>query len=49
MARVLMVTSEAAPFVKTGGLADVLGSLPAALIQQKHEVAVLLPRYRQVQ
>src|SRR2546428_507495 len=32
MPRILMVTSEAAPFVKTGGLADVLGSLPAALL-----------------
>ena len=32
MSRILMVTSEAAPFAKTGGLADVLGSLPAALV-----------------
>ncbi|MFN8939761.1 MAG: glycogen/starch synthase, partial [Acidobacteriota bacterium] len=31
MSRVLMVSSEAAPFAKTGGLADVLGSLPPAL------------------
>ncbi len=43
-----MVASEAAPFVKTGGLADVLGSLPAALQAQGHTVAVLLPRYREV-
>src|SRR5947209_16605039 len=48
MARVLMVASEATPFVKTGGLADVLGSLPAALASQGHRVAVLLPKYRQV-
>ncbi len=48
MARILMVASEAAPFVKTGGLADVLGSLPAALVTQGHQVAVLLPKYRQV-
>lgn len=41
-----MVTSEAAPFAKTGGLADVLGALPAALAAQGHEVAVILPRYR---
>lgn len=48
MARILMVGSEAAPYVKTGGLADVLGALPAALVKQGHEVAVLIPRYRSV-
>lgn len=41
-----MVASEAAPFVKTGGLADVLGSLPAALVTKGDEVGVVLPRYR---
>ncbi len=41
-----MVASEAAPFVKTGGLADVLGSLPAALVKRGNEVAVVVPRYR---
>jgi starch synthase len=46
MARVLMVTSEASPFVKTGGLGDVMGSLPAALARCGEEVAVVLPRYR---
>ena len=49
MARVLMVGSEATPFVKTGGLADVLGSLPAALVSEGHEAAVFLPKYRQVE
>jgi starch synthase len=46
MPRILMVGSEAAPFVKTGGLADVLGSLPAALVKMGNEVAVVIPRYR---
>ncbi len=46
MTKVLMVASEAAPFAKTGGLADVLGSLPAALASCDVEAAVLLPRYR---
>jgi len=46
MSRILMVASEAAPFVKTGGLADVLGSLPAALVKRGNEVVVVLPRYR---
>jgi starch synthase len=46
MPKVLMVASEAAPFAKTGGLADVIGSLPAALQAIGIEAAVLLPRYR---
>ncbi len=41
-----MVASEAAPFVKTGGLADVIGSLPTALVKKGDEVAVVVPRYR---
>ncbi|MGA2134405.1 MAG: glycogen synthase GlgA [Bryobacteraceae bacterium] len=43
--KILMLASEAAPFAKTGGLADVVGSLPAALKALGHDVAVLLPRY----
>ena len=44
--RILMVASEAAPFAKTGGLADVLGALPAALVRLGHSVDVVIPRYR---
>jgi starch synthase len=44
--RVLMVGSEAAPFAKTGGLADVVGALPRALARLGHEVDVVMPRYR---
>jgi starch synthase len=40
-----MVSSEAAPYAKTGGLADVVGSLPPALQELGDEVAVVLPRY----
>jgi starch synthase len=43
--KVLMVSSEVAPFAKTGGLADVLGALPAALARLGDEVAVVLPKY----
>jgi starch synthase len=45
VSRVLMVSSEAAPYAKTGGLADVVGSLPPALRALGDEVAVVLPRY----
>jgi starch synthase len=40
-----MISSEAAPLAKTGGLADVVGSLPAALRAFGDEVAVVIPRY----
>jgi starch synthase len=45
MSRILMVSSEAAPFAKTGGLSDVLGALPGALRRAGHDVSVLLPRF----
>jgi starch synthase len=44
--RILFVASEALPFAKTGGLADVVEALPRALVKLGHEVAVFLPRYR---
>lgn len=46
--RILFVASEALPFAKTGGLADVIEALPRALVKIGHEVAVFLPRYRGV-
>ncbi len=45
--KILMVTSEAVPFAKTGGLADVCGTLPSELQRLGHEVSVILPAYRQ--
>jgi starch synthase len=44
--RILMVASEAIPWAKTGGLADVIGALPQALARLGHEVSVVIPRYR---
>ena len=44
--RILMVASEAAPFAKTGGLADVVAGLPRALARLGHSVDVVIPRYR---
>jgi starch synthase len=43
-----MVASEAYPLVKTGGLADVMGALPAALVQIGLDVRLLLPGYPEV-
>jgi starch synthase len=44
--RVLMIASEAAPFAKTGGLADVVAALPRALARLGHAIDVVIPRYR---
>ena len=46
--KILYAASEAVPFCKTGGLADVAGSLPEALAAQGAEVAVVLPLYQKV-
>jgi starch synthase len=43
--KVLMLGAECTPFAKTGGLADVLGSLPAALRGRDLDVRVMLPKY----
>ena len=47
--RIVFAASEVAPFAKTGGLADVAGSLPAALARLGHRVSVFMPCYRQVE
>src|ERR1700751_1035606 len=44
---IAFAASEAVPFSKTGGLADVVGALPRALAALGHQVSVYLPRYRQ--
>lgn len=41
----MFVTSEVAPYSKTGGLADVIGSLPPSLAARGHRVMVVSPRY----
>ena len=46
--KVLFATSECVPFVKTGGLADVVGALPAELCAQGCEARVILPKYGKI-
>ncbi len=43
--KILVVATEAVPFVKEGGVADVIGSLPKELAKLGHEVCIFLPRY----
>ena len=43
--RILFVTSEAFPLIKTGGLADVSGSFPAALRKLNNDIRILIPGY----
>lgn len=45
MKRILYVASEAVPFIKTGGLADVVGSLPKCFNKEEFDVRVILPKY----
>ncbi|MBO1914135.1 glycogen/starch synthase, partial [Microvirga sp. 3-52] len=50
MQNILFVASECTPFVKTGGLADVIGSLPQALrTNEKVDVRVILPLYDEIE
>src|SRR4026207_1553760 len=46
--KIAMIASEASPFAKTGGLADVLGTLSVALERLGHEVLLIIPAYRTV-
>ena len=45
MKKILFATSEAVPFIKTGGLADVAGSLPKCFDKKYFDIRVILPKY----
>lgn len=45
MKNILFVASEVVPFIKTGGLADVAGSLPKYFNKEEYDVRVMLPKY----
>ncbi len=47
MPHILFIASECAPFVKSGGLGDVLGALPQAVLREGARASVMLPLYRQ--
>ena len=44
MKKILFVSSEAVPYIKTGGLADVVGSLPKYFDRNEYDVRVMLPK-----
>ena len=47
--KIIFLGSEAAPFIATGGLADVLGSLPKAMAKNKNlDISVILPMYSNI-
>ena len=46
--KILMAASECVPFIKTGGLADVLGALPKALAAAGEDIRVVLPKYGEI-
>lgn len=46
--KILMISSEMVPFAKTGGLADVVGVLPAELKKKGHDVRVVIPLYSSI-
>ncbi|WP_158748888.1 glycogen synthase GlgA [Acidobacterium sp. S8] len=46
---IVFAASECVPFIKTGGLADVVGSLPKEVAKSGHQVTVYIPFFRQVQ
>ncbi len=45
MKNILFIASECVPFIKTGGLADVVGSLPQCIDKEYYDVRVILPKY----
>lgn len=46
--KIVFIASECVPFVKTGGLADVVGALPKALTQLGHDVKIIIPKYSKI-
>lgn len=47
--KILFIAAEGVPYIKTGGLADVIGALPKALRRLGHDVRIALPRYKNIE
>ncbi len=48
MKNILFVASECVPFIKTGGLADVVGALPKYVNKEEYDIRVLIPNYKSI-
>lgn len=48
MKKILFVSSEVSPYAKSGGLADVAGSLPKELLKMGYDISIIMPRYREI-
>ena len=48
MKKILYVASECVPFIKTGGLADVVGTLPKIFDKKNYDIRVVIPNYKAI-
>ena len=48
MKKILFVSSEVSPYAKSGGLADIAGSLPKELLKMGYDISIIMPRYREI-
>ncbi len=46
--KILFASAEAHPLIKTGGLADVAGSLPRAIRNLRHDIRIIIPAYQSI-
>lgn len=49
MKKVFFVSAEVSPYAKSGGLADVAGSLPKELLKMGYDISVIMPRYKEIE
>lgn len=47
--KILFVASEVVPYAKSGGLADVAGSLPKELLKLGHDISIVMPKYKEIE